>query len=49
MDESGKVCCSLVMGKSHVAPLTIPRMEIVAVTLSLDIKKLDRKTRARKR
>ena len=38
MDESGKVHCSLVMEKAQVAPLkhiTIPRMELVAATLSV--------------
>ena len=40
LDESGKVHCSLVMGKAQVAPLkyiTIPRMGLVAATLSLKI------------
>ena len=40
MDESGKVNCSLVMGKARVAPLkyiTIPRMELVAATLSVKV------------
>ena len=40
MDESRKVHCSLVMGKARVAPLTyvtIPRMELAAVTLSVKI------------
>ena len=40
MDKSGKVHCSLVMGKVQVAPLkyiTIPRMELVAATLSVKI------------
>ena len=38
VDESGKVHCSLVMEKAQVAPLkyiTIPRMELVAATLSV--------------
>ena len=38
--KSGKVHCSLVMGKAQVAPLkyiTIPRMGLVAATLSLKI------------
>ena len=46
MDESGKVRCSLVMGKARVAPLkyiTIPRMEVVAVTLSVKISVMLRK------
>ena len=33
VDESGKVCCTLAMGKARVAP----RMELVAVTLSVKI------------
>ena len=40
MYKSGKVHCSLVMGKARVAPLkytTIPRMGLVAATLSLKI------------
>ena len=40
MDESGKVHCSLVIGKAQVAPLkyiTTPRMEFVAATLSVKI------------
>ena len=40
MDESGKVHCSLVIGKARVAPLkyiTTPRMEFVAATLSVKI------------
>ena len=46
VDESGKVRCSLVMGKARVAPLkyiTIPRMEVVAVTLSVKISVMLRK------
>ena len=46
MDESGKLRCSLVMGKARVAPLkyiTIPRMEVVAVTLSVKISVMLRK------
>ena len=38
VDESGKVHCSLVMGKARVAPLkyiTITRMELVAPALSV--------------
>ena len=38
MYKGGKVHCSLVMGKARVAPLkyiTIPRMEVVAATLSV--------------
>ena len=40
VDESGKVHCSLVMGKARVAPLkyiTIPIMELIAATLSVKI------------
>ena len=40
VDEKGRVHCSLVMGKARVAPLkyiTIPRMELVAATLSVKI------------
>ena len=46
LDESGKVHCSLVMGKVQVAPLkyiTIPRMELVAATLSVKISVMLRK------
>ena len=46
MDESGKLRCSLVMGKARVAPLkyiTIPRMELVAATLSVKISVMLRK------
>ena len=46
LDESGKVHCSLVMGKAHIAPLkyiTIPRMELVAATLSVKISVMLRK------
>ena len=46
VDESGKVHCSLVMGKARVAPLkyiTIPRMELVAATLSVKISVMLRK------
>ena len=40
VDESEKVHCSLVMGKSRVAPLkciTIPRMELAAAILLVKI------------
>ena len=40
MDESGKVNCSLVTGKTQVAIMkyiTIPRMELVAAILSVKI------------
>ena len=46
VDESGKVSCSLVMGKARIAPLkyiTIPRMELVAATLSVKISVMLRK------
>ena len=46
VDESGKVNCSLVMGKARIAPLkyiTIPRMELVAATLSVKISVMLRK------
>ena len=46
VDEKGRVHCSLVMGKARVAPLkyiTIPRMEVVAVTLSVKISVMLRK------
>ena len=46
MDESGKLRCSLVMGKARVAPLkyiTIPRMELVAATLSVKVSVMLRK------
>ena len=45
-DESGKVHCSLVMRKSQAAPLnyiTIPRMELVTATLSVNISVILRK------
>ena len=46
VDKSGKVHSSLVMGKARVAPLkyiTIPRMELVAATLSVKISVMLRK------
>ena len=46
VDESGKVHCSLVMGKSRVAPLkyiTIPRKELLAASLSIKISLILRK------
>ena len=46
VDESGKVNCSLVMGKARIVPLkyiTIPRMELVAATLSVKISVMLRK------
>ena len=41
VDESGKVHCSLVMGKARVSPLkyiTITRMELVSAMLSVNMK-----------
>ena len=40
VDETGRIHCCLVIGKSRVAPLkyiTMPRMELVAATLSVKI------------
>ena len=40
VDDKGKIHCGLLMGKSRVTPLkhiTIPRLELVAVTLSVKI------------
>ena len=46
LKEKGRIHCSLVMGKSSVAPLkyiSIPRMELVAATLSVKQSALLRK------
>ena len=46
VSEKGRIHCSLVMGKAHVAPLKnilIPRMELVAATLSVKQSALLRK------
>ena len=43
VDETGRIHCCLVIGKSRVAPLkyiTMPRMELVAATLSVKISAL---------
>ena len=43
VDEPGRIHCSLVIGKFRVAPLkyiTMPRMELVATTLSVKISAL---------
>ena len=43
VDEFGRIHCCLVIGKSRVAPLkyiTMPRMELVAATLSVKISAL---------
>ena len=44
--NTGRIHCSLVIGKAHVAPLkcmTMPRMELVAATLSVKISVLLKK------
>ncbi|XP_067026397.1 uncharacterized protein [Acropora muricata] len=40
VDENGRIHCSLVLGKAHVAPLrsvTIPRLELTAATVSVGV------------
>ncbi|XP_044169286.1 uncharacterized protein LOC122953433 [Acropora millepora] len=40
VDENGRIHCSLVLGKGHVAPLrsvTIPRLELTAATVSVGV------------
>ena len=47
VNEKGRIHCSLVMGKARVAPLkyiSIPRMELVAATLSMKQSALLRKS-----
>ena len=46
VDNNGRIHCSLMIGKARVAPLkvmTIPRMELVAATLSVKMSILLRK------
>ena len=46
VDKNGRIHCSLMIGKARVAPLkvmTIPRMELVAATLSIKMSILLRK------
>ena len=46
MNEAGKIPCSLIMGKSRVSPLipvTIPRLELTAATVSVKVANLFKK------
>ena len=46
MNEAGKIRCSLLMGKSRVSqlkPVTIPRLELTASTVSVKVTNLLKK------
>ena len=52
MDNNGRINCSLMRGKSRVLPLnvmTIPRMELVAATFSVNISILLKKDQSIKK